>query len=320
MGMMTLLVDRKGATLTLSSNQSMICLDYPDGQSYRVGIQSLKQIVIHGEITLPAALLRQCSAAGVSILLLPGRGKGETLQLLPHSPRNFSLRLAQYRAWFDPAIRLPLARLFVAGKIQNQQHFLNQHGLAVDFAPAIERALSTVDIPTLMGIEGSTSRIYFGQWGSLWGSDWQFHGRNRRPPLDPLNALLSLSYTLAGHQLEQMAQAQGLEPRLGFLHCPAANRPALALDLLEPVRPWIDQWLWDQGQNLGLLQPRYFVLDGANGCRLEKTGRNLFYNAWFSEGEAWLRAPLRNSLAQLLNILRKHRRLPVEAAWPDVPE
>ena len=159
-----------------------------------------------------------------------------------------------------------------------------------------------------MGIEGNVSKQYFSQWGSLWDNSWKFKGRNRRPPQDPVNALLSLSYTMAGNDIGQLACQYGLEPNLGFLHIPQRNRPSLMLDLLEAVRPWIDEWLWLKAQEKVFL-PKHFSFSKIDGCRLTNTGRSLFFPIWYDDANNWLRSPIRDSLALLLNDLRKYNYL-----------
>jgi CRISPR-associated protein Cas1 len=107
---------------------------------------------------------------------------------------------------------------------------------------------------------------------SLWDKSWHFEERNRRPPRDPVNALLSLSYTIIGNSIGQLATIRGLDISFeakvfgknicleGFLHIPHKGRPSLALDLVEPVRPWVDQWLWQNIQKTELLTPKHFTL------------------------------------------------------------
>jgi CRISPR-associated protein Cas1 len=224
-GAMTLLVDRRGAELELKHNHT-ICLNYPDGQRHRVGLYALRRIVIQGgEIHLSGNLLRACEKAGVSIILLPGRYKGNSVNLFPHVMSNIKLRLGQYRAFFDDEIRLSLARQAVATKIEAQSFWLSHHQLKHDFSPFLANLQKVYDNANLMGIEGSTSQQYFAKWRTLWDNAWEFKERNRRPPRDPVNALLSLSYTLAGNSLGQMASTYGLDISLGFLHAPLKKVP-----------------------------------------------------------------------------------------------
>ncbi|MEN9847979.1 MAG: CRISPR-associated endonuclease Cas1 [Pseudomonadota bacterium] len=115
-----------------------------------------------------------------------------------------------------------------------------------------------------------------------------------------------MGYTLAGHSVGQMVGARGLELGLGFLHAPYRGRPSLALDVLEAVRPCVDEWLYQQ-VTAGLLTTQDFFMEKEGACRLEKEGRGRFYAAWFDEAEDFLKNPMRDSFAVLLNALRKYR-------------
>jgi len=300
MGAMTLLVDRRGSVLKLSRAQAL-CLTYPNGEEHRVGLYALRRIVVQGNINLPSDLLRECETAGVSVILLPDRRKGNSVNLFPHVESHFKLRQAQYRAYFDEATRLSIAQKMVAGKIAAQSLCLSRHNLGCDLSSA--HAYKASSNESLMGVEGSATRVYFAKWRSLWDKAWGFKERNRRPPRDPLNALLSLSYTLAGNNVGQLLSSYGLDLSLGFLHVQVKGRPSLALDLLEPVRPWVDQWLLQQMQN-GLLTPKQFFYDKELGCRLDKEGRSAFYSAWYDDAETSLLSNMRDSLALLLGSLR----------------
>lgn len=305
MGAMTLLVDRHGAELSLSKSAPIVHLRYPDGEHHRVGLYALQRILIYGDMNLPTALVRAADAAAVNIVLLPRRSKGNTVHLFPHVNSQFKLRLAQHRAYFDEKVRLSVAQKMVEAKIQAQAFWLSHHKYSCDFSKALAEVQRAPNNASLMGIEGSTSQKYLAGWRTLWNETWGFKERNRRPPLDPVNALLSLSYTMAGNSVGQLLSTYGLDVGLGFLHVPQSNRPSLALDVLEPVRPWVDQWLWQQIQE-GLLTPKQFGNTKELGCRLDKAGREAFFPAWYDKAEPWLQTPMRNSLALLLKILRQH--------------
>ncbi|MCK5716029.1 MAG: CRISPR-associated endonuclease Cas1 [Thiomargarita sp.] len=96
----------------------------------------------------------------------------------------------------------------------------------------------------------------------------------------------------------------GLDLNLGFLHVPERNRPSLVLDVLEPVRPWIDQWIWQKVQDETLLNPTFFYQDKGNGCRLNKEGRQVFFPIWYDDAEKYLHAPIRDSVALMLKSIR----------------
>ncbi len=304
MGAMTLLVDHRDSKLQITRAQ-VVCLTYPNGKQHRVGLYALRRIVVHGDIDLPSALLRECENAGVSVILLPGRRKGNSVNLFPHVESHFKLRQAQYRAYFDEKIRLSIAQKFVAAKITEQSSWLNYHNLNNDLLVLTEHVYQASDQTVLMGIEGGASKEYFAKWRNLWDENWRFNDRNRRPPRDPVNALLSLGYTLACSSVGHLASSYGLDLSLGFLHVPYRARPSLALDLLEPVRPWIDQWLWQQARDRILAQSQ-FCYNKETGCRLEKEGRSAFYSAWYDNAEPWLETRIRSSLALLLVMLRQY--------------
>jgi CRISPR-associated protein Cas1 len=306
MGAITLLVDRRGAELSISQNTKSVCLCYPNGEKHRVGLYALCRIVISEDTSISSAVLYACETAQVSIILIPGRRKGNSVNLFPYTDGNSQLRIAQYRAYFDDSIRLSIARKVVEAKIRAQSLCLRRQHLDGDFEQAEEHIQKANDHATLMGIEGGVAKEYFAQWRTLWDKGWHFNERNRRPPRDPVNALLSLSYTMAGNSVGQMLGIYGLDLNLGFLHAPQSNRPSLVLDVLEPLRAWIDQWILQKVQE-GLLTPKHFYQDKEAGCRLNKEGRNVFFPAWYNDAEEWLRAPMRDSVALMLGNLRRYR-------------
>jgi CRISPR-associated protein Cas1 len=302
MGAITLLVDRRGATLELAA-RGVLVLRYPDGQQYRVGLEALENVIIQGEVGLSTALLRACHSTGVAVLLLPGRGKGEACHLFPTTTRLLKLRLGQFACHLDPVCRLRVARRIVAAKLAAQQEWLVAHGHAPVLHSLLAQTQEAPDIASLTGIEGAAAARYFTLWGQQWHQPWQFTTRNRRPPRDPVNSLLSLGYTLAGQSVGHLAARFGLDLSVGFLHVPKSGRPALMLDLLEPLRPWVDEWVWQFLQG-GMLTPAHFTDDPGLGCRLDKEGRAHFYAMWYKQVEAWLHPPARRAVARLLRVLR----------------
>lgn len=307
MGAMTLLVDRRGAELSISQNTKAICLRYPDGGVHKVGLYALCRIVISEDVSISSAVLYACEMAKVSLILLPaGRRKGGSVNLFPFVESNSRLRRAQYQAYFDESFRLELARKVVKAKISAQSFWLREHGLDGDFESSLVDLERAGDYASFLGIEGGVAKEYFAEWRSLWNKSWGFKERNRRPPLDPVNALLSLGYTMAGNMVGQLVGSYGLDLSLGFLHVPVSNRPSLALDVLEPVRPWVDEWIWQKMEE-GLLSPKHFYLEKGRGCRLNKEGRGRFFPAWYNDAEVWLRAPIRDAVALMLGNLRHFR-------------
>jgi len=305
MGAMTLVVDQRGAKLALVGS-GVLVVTYADGTVHRAGLGTLRCVLVHGDCALSASLLRACRDEKVGVLLIPGRGAGAPLHLLPTEPSLARLRHAQHLCYADDVVRLALARRLVAAKIEEQSRLLESHGPAPDLRRFVHTLPDAPDIATLMGIEGAVAAAYFGAWANALPRPWSFPYRNRRPPQDPVNALLSLGYTLALHYVGRYAMCYGLDPAVGFLHGPQRNRPALALDLIEPVRPWVDEWVW-QCLKTGALTPERFTISEIEGCRLDKAGREIFYGMWFKNEDTWFSAPTRAALALLLKGLRPYR-------------
>ncbi len=209
--------------------------------------------------------------------------------------KNIFLRQQQFacaqQAWFCKR----LARDLIAGKIRNQRTFLLRNHVQPDEITLRElkkmagRAEECESMETLLGIEGNAARLYFGAFSGLLKSDsdedvppafrFDFNGRNRRPPRDAVNALLSLGYSLLAKDLTIACYAAGFDPMLGFYHQPRFGRPALALDLMEPFRPLIVDSAVTTAINTKMITPRDFVSAG-DSVALTNDGRKGFYRAY----------------------------------------
>jgi CRISP-associated protein Cas1 len=181
-----------------------------------------------------------------------------------HGLKNIFLRIEQFRLARDSSVALVLARQFVHGKIRNQRTLLMRNHVEapqtvlLKLKRAAEDALGAGSIESLLGIEGAAAALYFSEFNGMIKLDsddtanasdgtttppkpftLEFAHRNRRPPTDPVNAMLSLSYSLLTKDCTLAALAVGFDPYLGFYHQPRFGRPALALDLVEEFRPLI---------------------------------------------------------------------------------
>jgi CRISPR-associated protein Cas1 len=163
--------------------------------------------------------------------------------------------------------------------------------LLAGFRDATERAQ---DLTELLGIEGTAAALYFEEFASMlkkredWNFDWK--GRNRRPPRDPVNALLSMGYSVLAKELTGICHSVGLDPFLGFMHQPRYGRPALALDLMEEFRPLVADSVSISLVNRGELRPEDFVRS-ASGVFLNERGRRAFWEAWFRRMDAEVTHP-----------------------------
>ena len=213
--------------------------------------------------------------------------------------RNVEVRTAQYRTSFDDSACLRFARDLVAAKIVNQRTIIRRNWRDGEIArkTALDRLniarRSTARAPTmaaLLGFEGDAAATYFRAFAGLLappangdGTDnltpFRFETRNRRPPTDPVNAMLSLAYSMLTRHLTIALAAVGLDPYRGLLHAPRHGRPALALDLMEPFRPIIADSVVLTVINTGEMSPTDFVT-GATGTALTSAGRRRFIGAF----------------------------------------
>ncbi len=223
--------------------------------------------------------------------------------------KNIYLRREQFRLAEVPEFCLRLARALVAGKIRNQRTLLQRNHVeppaaALQFLKAMQTEAEHVDsLDSLLGIEGSAARAYFQNLAGMIkpgepgdgiapvSFDFQFQQRNRRPPRDPVNALLSLAYSVLAKDLTIVCHAVGFDPFLGFYHQPRFGRAALALDLMEPFRPLIADSAVLSAINTRMVTPKDFVRAG-NSVALTAEGRKSFFRAYEQRMDTLMTHPL----------------------------
>lgn len=250
----TVYVSTDGAWLSKDGANIVVVAD--DREIGRVPIHNIGGVVCLGRVGVSPPLMGHCAELGVSISFLNEYGKFLARVEGPQSG-NVLLRRRQYRAADDPAAAAPIARAFVVGKAANQRTVLRRalrdHGdgltdaarAALDDAQrrlsdAARLAAAAADIDAARGYEGAAAAAYFGAFDHLIRRDddaFRFVGRNRRPPRDPVNALLSFLYAMVGHDCRSALETVGLDPQVGFLHRDRPGRAGLALDLMEEFRP-----------------------------------------------------------------------------------
>ena len=260
--------------------------------------QQVRAIYCYGAVQITAQAVETCLDLGIDVSYFSPAGRFiGLLRGLPAS--GVDARRGQYRLFELPGVRLQLAREIIRAKIHNQRVMLMRNGdvpervlkLMVNFRDATESAR---DITELLGIEGAAAALYFEQFESMlkqrenWKFEWR--GRNRRPPRDPVNALLSLGYSMLAKELTGVCHSVGLDPFLGFMHQPRYGRPALALDLMEEFRPLIADSVTISLINRGELGPEDFIRS-ANGTFLNDRGRKAFWEAWFRRLDAEVSHP-----------------------------
>jgi CRISPR-associated protein Cas1 len=229
--------------------------------------EELEQLVVAGDVTLTPAVIDLLAERGVDTVLLSRNGRFRA-RLGRGASGNVSLRLAQYRV-VTGGEGLPLAKAVVAAKVANQRALLLRHArrrndpVLDSPARAMAACLAQLDgaatADEVRGIEGAAAAVYFRAFSRLLDDEaFHFERRSRRPPLDPANALLSLGYTVLLERVRGAVEAVGLDPELGVLHAPQANRPSLVLDLMEELRTPLVDALVVAAFNLGALGREHF--------------------------------------------------------------
>lgn len=202
--------------------------------------------------------------------------------------KNVLLRQKQYRSAFDAQACLEVARQIVSAKILNSRTLLMRNHTSLDQGRRLElarygrAARRAESLDTLLGLEGMAARTYFAEFAGMLkqkGLAFDFNGRNRRPPRDPINAMLSFAYSLLGKEMTVVCQAVGFDPYQGYYHHLRYGRPALALDLMEPFRPIVADSTVIWAVNNGVITPADFRTTGT-AASLSKRGRKAFIEAF----------------------------------------
>ena len=295
--MLTVFIDRKDLQLELDSKRLLI--RRPDAGPQGLPLNMLDRVVIHSQVTLDSRLLGSLGQRGIGVTIMHGRAGQRRLQLLCPGHNDARRRLAQYQLWHDTDRRLNWSRRLVQAKI-TAQHKLLQSALAcrLDLRHPLSTAMTSLaslvsslhkatSMEVLRGLEGSAAARYFAGFQHLFADSLDFTGRNRRPPRDPVNACLSLVYTLIHHEAVHACHGAGLDPLLGFYHEPAYGRQSLACDVIEPLRPRVDRWIW-QVFRRRLLSANHFSREGQN-CLLNKSGRRTFFESYEACAGPWRR-------------------------------
>ncbi len=216
------------------------------GLSAELPLLEVGSISLFGNVQISSQALRAVLERDIPVSFLSYGGwlNGYARSINDHS---LDLRIRQFAAFHDTAQTLPIARAIVAGKIKNQRTMIRRSlgseakGHLQALSLLIHRAERSADADELLGFEGAAALRYFEAFAEMLkiGTGFEITGRNRRPPTDPINALLSFGYAMLVKEALAAVIAVGFEPGLGFYHRPRPGRPSLALDLMEEFRPLI---------------------------------------------------------------------------------
>jgi CRISPR-associated protein Cas1 len=295
-----LYVQTQGAFLHLENDTVQIKVEKET--KLRVPLLRLQAIVLFGQVSITPFLIQRCAADGRALIWMTQYGRF-CARVEGAVNGNVLLRRAQHKALAKEGWPENLARQIVAGKIQNSRNGLlraaRDAGAATDRATLAEAAaaLATVllrlkeatDLNTIRGLEGEAASLYFGVFNTMLrpaDEAFVFHGRTRRPPRDPTNAVLSFLYVLLTGECAAALEAAGLDPQVGYLHSLRPGRPALALDLLEELRaPFADR-LALALINRRQLQAKHFEEIPGGGIYLTEEGRRLLLTAYQERKES----------------------------------
>ena len=294
--MSSLYVDRRGVELK-ADGEALVFSE--NGE--RVGtvpMNPLSRVFLRGDVKLTASLLGKLGEHGIGVIILSGR-KGMPSLLLGCPHNDAARRIAQYRFSLDVGYCLTFSHAIVAAKLQGQLEFIRERRAADPMhryqlglceqriAGMAEQVNKQESIGALRGLEGAAAAAYFEALGEMLPERLHFHGRNRQPPRDPVNALLSLTYTLLHAEAVLALYGSGLDPFIGFYHALDFGRESLACDLMETLRPQADRFVLALFRQETLSSDDFSQTDG--GCLLGKAGRSRFYAAYEIQAEHFRR-------------------------------
>ncbi|MCX7706128.1 MAG: CRISPR-associated endonuclease Cas1 [bacterium] len=285
--MATLYLIEQGAKLVKDSKK--IVIEKDDKILLEVPDFKVERIFIFGNIQITTQAMKFLLESNIetSFFNLYGRLIG---RLSPVESKNVYLRIQQYEKHKDTQTVLQLAKVFVAGKIRNMKTTLSKYtsnNPETDFTQSInglEDCLSELErktqVSSILGVEGRASAIYFECFSKMIKKNFEFTGRIKRPPPDPVNSLLSLGYSLITNEMMSIVSGIGFDPYIGFLHSLEYGRPSLPLDLVEEFRQPIVDRLTLELINKEILVPDDFEQVEEGGTYLKKDARKKYFEQY----------------------------------------
>jgi CRISPR-associated protein Cas1 len=288
-----------------------------------VPLHQLDTLILQARLSIDSAALCKLAEHGVRVQVVPSRGQGAACYLTGTFHKDARRRLNHYALALDEALTLQWAKRVVRLRLRSQHLMLLKAAeIRRELAPSLVVAAQHIkgisqrldqrpNVDALRGSEGAATAAYFSAYQQLFASSLDFTDRNRRPPRDPVNVALSLSYTLLHSVFAQAVQGAGLDPQIGALHSIAYGRDSLVCDLVELKRADIEWWVWRLFAE-GILRVEDFSMSEAQGhlpCTLGKAGRARFYSAF-----ALIHQNLIQDARRAVWVLAKrlHPQLPIE--------
>lgn len=308
---------------------SVLVVKFDGEEIAKARLKDVSQLVLCGNVQVSTQTVQLLCESEVPIVFL---SRGHWFYGISHgiTLRNAYDRAAQFRIASDPSGCLRFAKALVRAKGANQRRLLVRNGspapepAVTEMATLLGKVEHTADTQALLGIEGGLAAKYFSAFGDLlrprdFDAEWDFQNRNRRPPRDPVNALLSFGYALLAKECTVALLAEGLDPWWGLFHQPRHGRPALALDLMEEFRPLVVDSAVLTAVNTGMLSANDFIRSGAE-CALKAGGRKAFIRAYEARLDQLVTHPLFGYRTSWRSVIRVQARLLSRWLRGDVPE
>ncbi len=296
-----------------------------DGELVRdLPLANIESLAVLGGVQVSTQALAVFADQEVPVAFMSSAGR-LTAMMDPLGPTSAAIRAAQVRALDRPERALELARAVILAKITNQRTLLmrNHADLPTRASTNLQECVTAAEcaetIDELRGHEGNAAAIYFRHFAGMFkegvreiAARFDINGRQRRPPPDPINAVLSFAYSMLTNECTAACRLASLEPTIGALHATRPGRPALSLDLMEPFRPIIADSVAVSAFNRGELTEGHF-LNTASGCALTDAGRKAFFAAYGRRMDTEVTHPVFEYRLSYRRMLMLHARL--IAAW-----
>ena len=307
----TLYIDKDNITLNYDNHTLVI---YKDNQLLnRIPLMAINRIFIYGDIDISSRLMNNLADNKIGVIFLGGRNKDP--KMFFHIPHNDAkIRINQYKCSLNNDFCIEFCQKLIQDKINSQIKLLSsysviystrkaeQDSIIQSLKESIVKVSSFLKKNQILGCEGSASALYFNGIKNIIPIDLLFKKRNRRPPKDPVNSMLSLGYTLLHYEIVLEIYARGLDPFIGFLHEIDFGRESLSCDIIEPLRYIIDDLVLKLVIEKGF-RDELFYYEKNGACLMSKIARSIFYKE-YSKIQEKIRFSLNEYLDLVVDIIK----------------
>lgn len=308
----TLYIDRKDLLLKLDGNAiGIYCNGKKEGT---VPLYPLKRIIISSNVIFETRLIKRLMDNNITVIFLSGKNMRFCGILRGKLHNNGLLRVKQYKNYLDKEFRINFSKELIFRKLQKHKELLEEwqylnHQPISSAIKTIEQIIKSLhngsfSIETIRGIEGGAASTFFSVYMLLFDKNLNFCNRNRRPPLDPVNAMLSLCYTLVHYEVVREIELIGLDPTIGFYHEFEYGRESLACDIVELFRPYVEEFVFRIFNEKIFTEDDFVNNDKKSGCYLKKESREKFYftyEEWIKNLRSFIRDEIRDIARRLMD-------------------